>query len=440
MTRFARAKGSKASNERVPEESTPWSVMKQQLLENIDGIKNKEQENEANKQKIANYQNFLREREEEESMRVVWASFPVQRNKSLLLNTKKVDKTESSANVQCTESNGPNEVKKSKKKLKLLNDLEQSVKTHTSKVVVQNKPINVKKQKKNKFATDNSDGTVETISPKINKKAQKKKQVQKENKLQTVKVENNISSDKKIKGKKRKHKQAEDINQAINIENNELDKETSKKKKRDQSIGSDEKQKKGGSKILKKDETNLSEADLKKIEKKKQKKLKQLLKKKQFKEKLKEQKQNDEIYSTESKLQSSNESETKHNVNASLISNDTIETTTPTIEKNKDVKPVKKRLHPSKIKKREVNGEYQRKKSTLPHKMFINGKELEIAYVEGFPIKKEDAVRLKKLRKEMISKGLPRSQIDLALKLERRKAEKALAREKKKVCKNHKLV
>lgn len=34
MTRFARAKGSKASNERVPNEATPWYLMKQQLEEN----------------------------------------------------------------------------------------------------------------------------------------------------------------------------------------------------------------------------------------------------------------------------------------------------------------------------------------------------------------------------------------------------------------------
>lgn len=33
MTRFARAKGSKASNERTPEESTPWEVMKEQLMQ-----------------------------------------------------------------------------------------------------------------------------------------------------------------------------------------------------------------------------------------------------------------------------------------------------------------------------------------------------------------------------------------------------------------------
>lgn len=34
MTRYARAKGSKASNERLPNEATPWHVIKQQLEEN----------------------------------------------------------------------------------------------------------------------------------------------------------------------------------------------------------------------------------------------------------------------------------------------------------------------------------------------------------------------------------------------------------------------
>lgn len=32
MTRFARARGSKASNLKSPEDSTPWEVMKEQLI------------------------------------------------------------------------------------------------------------------------------------------------------------------------------------------------------------------------------------------------------------------------------------------------------------------------------------------------------------------------------------------------------------------------
>ncbi|XP_044252757.1 zinc finger CCHC domain-containing protein 9-like [Tribolium madens] len=81
------------------------------------------------------------------------------------------------------------------------------------------------------------------------------------------------------------------------------------------------------------------------------------------------------------------------------------------------------------------NEKHERRKKPQ-NSMIINGKEVEIAYVDGFPIKIEDAERIRQLRQQMISKGLPRSEIKIALKLERRKAEKAFAREKKKVCFN----
>lgn len=70
------------------------------------------------------------------------------------------------------------------------------------------------------------------------------------------------------------------------------------------------------------------------------------------------------------------------------------------------------------------------------NKIHLNGIEIELAYFDGFPIKKSDADRLKQLKKDMISKGIARNEINVALKLERRRAEKALAREKKKVCFN----
>lgn len=66
----------------------------------------------------------------------------------------------------------------------------------------------------------------------------------------------------------------------------------------------------------------------------------------------------------------------------------------------------------------------------------LDGNVIDIAYFQGFPIRKEDEVRLKQLEKDMASKGIPRSEIVAALKMERRRAEKALAREKKKVCFN----
>lgn len=43
MTRFTRAKGSKSSNEKTPEDGTPWEVMKEQLM------KSKQQNEDAEK-------------------------------------------------------------------------------------------------------------------------------------------------------------------------------------------------------------------------------------------------------------------------------------------------------------------------------------------------------------------------------------------------------
>lgn len=54
MTRFARAKGSKASNLKSPEDSTPWEVMKEQLIK----AKNETEESKK-REEVFNYLNFL---------------------------------------------------------------------------------------------------------------------------------------------------------------------------------------------------------------------------------------------------------------------------------------------------------------------------------------------------------------------------------------------
>ncbi|XP_046413792.1 golgin IMH1-like [Neodiprion fabricii] len=80
-------------------------------------------------------------------------------------------------------------------------------------------------------------------------------------------------------------------------------------------------------------------------------------------------------------------------------------------------------------------GEYKRRKPDEGVvNMMINGNEVQVVKYDGFPVKKEDADRLEQLKKNMIIKGIPRSDINIAMKLERRKAEKALARERKRVC------
>ncbi|XP_072945141.1 uncharacterized protein [Epargyreus clarus] len=68
--------------------------------------------------------------------------------------------------------------------------------------------------------------------------------------------------------------------------------------------------------------------------------------------------------------------------------------------------------------------------------LIINGKEVQLVRYDGFPIMKKDADRLNELRSSMIKKGIPKSEVNRTMKLERRRAEKALARLKKDVCYN----
>ncbi|XP_071557246.1 uncharacterized protein [Temnothorax nylanderi] len=87
--------------------------------------------------------------------------------------------------------------------------------------------------------------------------------------------------------------------------------------------------------------------------------------------------------------------------------------------------------------KMKKKGEYKRRKPDAGvTKVIINGVEIEIAMYDGFPVKKEDAERLAELKQKMTMKGIPKSEVDMAMKLERRRAEKALARVRKLVCFN----
>ena len=58
------------------------------------------------------------------------------------------------------------------------------------------------------------------------------------------------------------------------------------------------------------------------------------------------------------------------------------------------------------------------------------------ALFQGFRVTKEDQLRLKKLHKKLKSSGATKQEVDEALKRERRRAEKSLARSKKLVCFN----
>lgn len=384
MTRYARSKGSKSSNERVPEDSTPWTAMKQQLLENNNELKNRDHEKAVNEQKRANYQKFLKEKEDEESKHAVWASFPIQRNKSLLLNHKLKNvkgKTESTV------------TKINKKKLKVVTDFEKNIQNVKKSPMDVGDNCNIKKGKKYKL--QNNDINID-ITPMTKVKKTKLNQSNKKEEILEKNGNSNVES-KKIKKMSK----------------------SSKNKRKESTMNPKNESK-----------AELTKNDLKKIEKKKQKRIKQLMKKKQFKAKVAEKNQQKQNNDVESKTQTFEN--TQNDLSEEDMKTDAVDDSAK--NSSKKTSNLRKQVGTQKSKKKVHSfDDYQKRKPHLPHKLFINGKELEIAYVEGFPVKKEDAERLKKLRKEMISKGLPRSQIDAALKLERRRAEKALAREKKKV-------
>uniref|UniRef100_A0A8D8W6X2 Zinc finger CCHC domain-containing protein 9 n=1 Tax=Cacopsylla melanoneura TaxID=428564 RepID=A0A8D8W6X2_9HEMI len=78
----------------------------------------------------------------------------------------------------------------------------------------------------------------------------------------------------------------------------------------------------------------------------------------------------------------------------------------------------------------------RKKPQPQPYQMDINGEMVDIVTYDGFPIMKEDAKRLDELKKSLFAKGIPRAEIKKIMKLQRRNAEKALSRAKKRVCFN----
>ena len=85
----------------------------------------------------------------------------------------------------------------------------------------------------------------------------------------------------------------------------------------------------------------------------------------------------------------------------------------------------------------------KKKNNKFNKKDLVNQKDRSGASIEegealfqGFRVTKNDQERLKKLHKELRSSGATKEEVDFALKRERRKAEKTLARSKKLVCFN----
>ncbi|CAH0725579.1 unnamed protein product, partial [Brenthis ino] len=329
MTRFARAKGSKASNLKAPEDSTPWEVMKEHMLKAKQDNEESKKREEAEQQRIDNYNNFLKEHRVQKR-KATWCEFPDdQPSKTLNTNVvhkneKKKNKKENSVNVTqeeiCNESN----VDKSKKK-----------------------------KKKNKATIDQT------------------------NKCQNNDVsqsETNLASPQNKKTKESSKLQCKDVE----IDNTSQSNQT--------------------------DDANIAQEDVTPTQKNKHKKANKM-----------------------HNLLNQSNTENKETNNSSF--NNTDKKNNHTGDKGavkKQKKKLKKNEQPNR--RKPINDQ--------SFQLIINGKEVELVRYDGFPIMKKDAERLNELKKNMIKKGIPKSEVQRTMKLERRRAEKALARVKREVCYN----
>ncbi|CAH1116302.1 unnamed protein product [Phaedon cochleariae] len=434
MTRFARAKGSKASNERIPEEATSWTTMKQQLIEKNKDIEESKRRMEVIEKRNNNYKAFLQEKEDAESKKIEWANFTGVDNET---SPEQLDKNYMNIS-RVTEMNQMSFVDDDD------DDSFQALKLKVDKVL-DNKNSKSQSESDSDNPPDERSAKKEIIMPLVKIKKKRKQKIKIENPDKLIISENENKSPLNTTGelnepfsgkqnKKRKMKNSKDsavdkrikLDEPIEKQNTFQNKEDKTNKKKVDST----KKKKSGMLPKKALKENPTPQDLKKIEKKKQKRIRQLEKKKKLKSEQKQQKDLEESLKADNEKSSPIGDGGEDMVNNNSLKKENV--------KGKSPKPLIKNSNGTQKKqlKNRDKEEHPRKKPLLPHKMFINGQELEIDYVDGFPVKKEDALRLKKLRREMISKGLPRSEINQSLKLERRKAEKAFAREKKKVCFN----
>lgn len=331
MTRYARAKGSKASNERLPNDATPWHVMKQQLSE--------KQETTTTKTKTA---------------------------KELLSEKEKLSYNNTNVNTNSWASFDDDNVKKKE--------------THNT--VPKLKHINKHKESKEIDKSTNNCNTTEAHNtvPKV-----------KDSKKHKVPKNAEIQSEEGIDIKNDNEKTS-----TINI-NNE-------------------------------DHTQKSYQVLSKRQKRNMRK------------------QNKNLY--DSNTTASTTEEISNNGNTFLSNSKHNDTKYPSKFNNNLTKRSNNfnnqftnyngkmfKQNKRKAPKIRDDKEHKRRKPDLgPMKITLNGVEIEIVKYDGFPVKKDDAERLKELRQKMVMQGIPKSEIDSAMKLERRKAEKELARAKKHVC------
>ncbi|XP_045774892.1 transcriptional regulator ATRX homolog [Maniola jurtina] len=354
MTRFARAQGSKASNLKSPEDSTPWEVMKDQLLKSKKENEESKNREEAEKQRIENYNNFLKD-QKTQKRKATWCEFPEAQTNNQISSSSNESKNHAKNNKK-----KPNNQCVSNPEANLQNgrDGDDDLKINKS-----------LKKKNKKKKSNNIEHSIEPSAIEINDNHQEDVKEATENNQVTT---NHTQQTPQKKKKKKEEKQSTEIKVTTQT---------------DESVNTSEKE-------LNPAEPNRQQPDSKKKKNKRNKKRK-------IPEKNVNEESNKSENSTEQKLSTPNQ---------------------PT---------------PSKKSKKKKDKQGRRKPvNDNSFQLIINSKEVQLVRYDGFPIMKRDAERLEELKKSMIAKGIPKSEVQRTMKLERRRAEKALARLKRDVCYN----
>ncbi|XP_031841536.2 uncharacterized protein LOC116430932 isoform X2 [Nomia melanderi] len=368
MTRYARAKGSKSSNEKVPNEATPWYILKQQLDENSSRQQRHTERNKSAKELLQDNEDVFYC--DVGNVNNDWAEF--EENTSIRndnAKTKKIKKKKTTS-LDKPDSFNQNETDESNVNSKKISSLKRNL-NKGSEIAVD---VKVKKHKKNKNLVD-----------KLNDNLQNNSTSKQDN------IEQNEANIKYTKvNKKKKGNKHNDHN------------------------------------FLK---TSINSSDISQINKIKS----NVTVDKQQKTAIDSESNNDNAISWDNK-------NSKNNAN----SNVTQKYAKKDINRSNNVKFDVNQFPRKKIKNSQNNNkkpkvrddkEHKRRKpDTGSTKVMINGMEIEIVKFDGFPVKKDDADRLRELKQKMVMKGIPKKEVDIAMKLERRKAEKALARIRKCVC------
>lgn len=88
------------------------------------------------------------------------------------------------------------------------------------------------------------------------------------------------------------------------------------------------------------------------------------------------------------------------------------------------------------IRKTNLRKKRRKIKKKVKNILVINGSEVGLRRVDGYNIMEKDADALEALHQKLVQQGESEANIEHRMKLARRKAEKALAREKRKICFN----